>query len=157
MPISHEIEVALDNYQDLELVSAAQRRIMRFLDHSISVKAAAIGDGGEHLNDLKLLKLPRKVMRLFADMLDSLAQGRVVTVATKELEITPQEAAMFLNVSRSYLIRLLEEGKIPCHYVGAHRRICYMDVVNYKECRQRISKSAQQKLVDQSQDLDLGY
>jgi len=64
---------------------------------------------------------------------------------------------MFLNVSRPYLVRLLEEGKIPFHKVGTHRRIRFEDVVQYKEDRQKISKDALQKLADQAQELGMGY
>jgi len=64
---------------------------------------------------------------------------------------------MFLNVSRPYLVRLLEEGKIPFHKVGTHRRIRFEDVVQYKEQRQKISQDALQRLADQAQELNMGY
>jgi excisionase family DNA binding protein len=75
----------------------------------------------------------------------------------KELDVTTQEAAMFLNVSRPFLVRLLEEGKIRYHKVGTHRRIRFEDVVEYKENRRKISQDALQKLTDQAQELGMGY
>ena len=75
----------------------------------------------------------------------------------KELDVTTQEAAMFLNVSRPYLVRLLEEGKIAYHKGGTHRRIRFADVLQYKEDRQKISQDALQKLADQAQELNMGY
>ena len=104
-----------------------------------------------------LLKLPPKVLRLFADLLGSLAQGKAVAIMPKELDITTQEAAMFLNVSRPYFVGLLESGKIKFHKVGTHRRVRFEDVVRYKEERQRMSEEALQRLADQAQVLDMGY
>lgn len=104
-----------------------------------------------------MLRLPSTVLHLLADMLDALAEGKSVTIMPKDLDITTQQAALFLNVSRPYLIRLLEDGKIAYHKVGTHRRIRFEDVVQYKEARQKRSREALQQLVDQAQELGLGY
>jgi excisionase family DNA binding protein len=80
-----------------------------------------------------------------------------MTIMPKELDVTTQEAAMFLNVSRPYLIRLLEDGKIAFHKVETHRRIRFADLRHYKEDRQKISHDALQELADQAQKLNLGY
>jgi excisionase family DNA binding protein len=64
---------------------------------------------------------------------------------------------MFLNVSRPYLIRLLEEGKIRFHKVGSHRRIRFDDIVDYKEERTRKSNDALQALADQAQEIGMDY
>ena len=72
----------------------------------------------------------------------------------KEHDVTPQEAAMYLNMSRPYLVRLLAAGKIPHHKVGTHRRLHFQDVVQYKDERKRRS---QQALVDQAQEFERGY
>jgi len=150
-------EMALDNKEDVELAKAAQRCIVSALDHSRAISIAIVEDGVEHLDESLLLRLPPKVLRLFADLLGSLAQGKAVAIMPKELDVTTQEAAMFLNVSRPYLVRLLEEGKIAYHKVGTHRRIRFEDVVQYKEDRQKISQDALQKLADQAQELNMGY
>ncbi len=147
----------LDSKEDVELAKAAQRCIMSSLDHSKAVNIAVVGDDVERLDDAPLLRLPPKVLRLFADMLGSLAQGKLVAIMPKELDITTQEAALFLNVSRPYLVRLLEEGKIPFHKVGTHRRVRFEDVVKYKEGRQKISQDALQKLAEQAQELGMDY
>ena len=64
---------------------------------------------------------------------------------------------MYLNMSRPYLVRLLEAGKIPHHKVGTHRRLRFEDVVQYKDERKRRSEQALQALADQAQELELGY
>lgn len=157
MSSGHDLEMVLDSKEDVELAKAAQRCIISSLDHSKAVNIAIIEDGVERLSDSPVLRLPPKVLRLFADVLGSLAQGKAVVVMPKELDVTTQEAAMFLNVSRPYFVRLLEEGKIPFHKVGTHRRIRFEDVVQYKESRQKISQDALQTLADQAQEHGMGY
>ncbi|NVD96875.1 helix-turn-helix domain-containing protein [Massilia sp. BJB1822] len=147
----------LDNKEDLELAKAAQRCIVSALDHSRAINISIVEEGVERIEDAPLLKLPPKVLRLFSDLLGAMAQGKAVTIVPKELDVTTQEAAMFLNVSRPYLIRLLDEGKIAFHKVGTHRRIRFEDVVEYKETRRKSAQSALQALVDQAQELDMGY
>ena len=147
----------LDSKEDVELAKAAQRCIVSALDHSRAVNIAVVEDGVERLDGAPLLKLPPKVLRLLADLLGSLAQGKAVAIMPKELDVTTQEAAMFLNVSRPFVIRLLDEGKIPHHKVGTHRRIRFEDVVQYKDDRTKRSQDALQELVDQAQGLKMGY
>lgn len=147
----------LESKEDVELAKAAQRSIVSALDHSRAVNIAILEDGVDRIEDSPILKLPPNVLRLFADMLGALAQGNAVAVVPKELYVTTQEAAMFLNVSRPYLVRLLDEGKMPFHKVGTHRRIKFEDVVVYRDRRQKASHDALQELVDQAQELDLGY
>lgn len=147
----------LESKEDVALAKAAQRCIVSALDHSRAVNIAILEDGVERLDDSPILKLPPNVLRLFADMLGTLAQGHAVAIMPKEMDISTQEAAMFLNVSRPYLVRLLDEGKIPHHKVGTHRRIRFEDIVAYKEQRKKASHGALQELVDQAQELDLGY
>lgn len=147
----------LESEEEVELAKAAQRCIISALDHSRAVNIAIVEDGVARLEDSPLLKLPPKVLRLFANLLGALAQGKAVAVLPKELDITTQEAAMYLNVSRPYFVRLLEEGKIPFHKVGTHRRVSFEDVVKYKEARREMSRNAMQELADEAQELGLGY
>ncbi|MED5597795.1 helix-turn-helix domain-containing protein [Janthinobacterium sp. P210006] len=147
----------LENKEDLALAKAAQRCLVSALDHSRAVQIAIVEEGAHDLGDAPLLRLPPNVLRLFADVLGTLAQGKAVTVMPKELDVTTQEAAMYLNMSRPYLVRLLEAGKIPHHKVGTHRRLRFEDVVQYKDERKRRSEQALQALADQAQELELGY
>ena len=82
---------------------------------------------------------------------------KVVDIMPKEIEVTTQQAARFLNVSAPYLIRLLDDGKIPYRRVGAQLHMRHADLVRYKEDRQKISQDALQRLADQAQELKLGY
>lgn len=147
----------LDSEEDVELAKEAQRCLVAALDHSRAIKIALVEDGAEDLSAAPMLSLPPKVLRLFAEILGSLAQGKAVSVVPKELDISTQEAAMYLNVSRPHFVKLLESGAIPHHKVGAHRRVRFEDVKQYKELRTQRAQRALQELADQAQDLNMGY
>jgi excisionase family DNA binding protein len=74
-----------------------------------------------------------------------------------QAELTAQEAADFLNVSRPYLVKLLEKELIPVRRVGRHRRILYADILKYKEKSKEKSRKIREALTQEAQDLDLGY
>lgn len=147
----------LVNKEEVELAKAAQRCIVSALDNWNAVNIAIVEGGVEKLDNSPLLRLPPKVLRLIADLLGLLAEGKAVSVVPRDLDVTTQEAAMFLNVSRPYLVRLLEEGKIRFHKVGSHRRIRFDDIVHYKEERTRKSNDALQALADQAQEIGMDY
>jgi len=71
--------------------------------------------------------------------------------------ISPATAAEFLNVSSPHLMTLLEEGEIPFHKVGTHRRVHREDVLDYKARQREEAKEAMQNLTDQGQKLGLDY
>lgn len=151
------LDTVLDE-KEAELAKAAQRCIVSALDHSKAVSIALVNDDVERLPDgAPVLRLPPKVLRLFADMLGALSQGKPVAILPQELDVTTQQAAMFLNVSRPYLVKLLEEGKIPFHKVGKHRRIRFDAVMKFKNDQRENSLTALQKLSEQAQELDMGY
>ncbi|MBI3228790.1 MAG: excisionase family DNA-binding protein [Burkholderiales bacterium] len=116
-------EMILDNEHDLDLAKAAQRCLVTALDHSKAINIAIIEDGVERIEDSPVLRLPPKALRMFAELLGAMAQGKAVSLVPRDLEISTQEAAMMLNVSRPHLVRMLEEGKIMFQKVGTHRRL----------------------------------
>src|SRR5438128_9896051 len=86
------------------------------LENAHSVLKLVSPDGEE-------IELPRSVFHILQQIVYHLAHGRAVTVVPLNKELTTQEAADLLNVSRPYLIKLLEEGELPYFKVGSHRRI----------------------------------
>ncbi len=105
----------------------------------------------------KLVEIPASAFHLLIDILTQMAQGNAVTLIPIHAELTTQEAADILNVSRPYLIKLLESGEIPFSKVGKHRRIRFEDIMTYKENIDRQRMQALDELAAQAQELNMGY
>ena len=103
------------------------------------------------------LILPRAALDLLRKLLAEMAQGNAVTIVPVHAELTTQEAADMLNVSRPYLVKLLTEEQIPHTMVGSHRRVRLRDLLIYKQKQDEQSREALSKLAEQAQDLDMGY
>jgi excisionase family DNA binding protein len=101
--------------------------------------------------------LPASAVRLLVELLAQMAEGNAVTLMPIHDELTTQQAADILGVSRPYLIKLLEKGKLPFHKVGTHRRILYEDLRTYKKSVDEKRALALEELASQAQDLGMGY
>lgn len=103
------------------------------------------------------LELPMAAVQMLAHILDQMAAGDAAALTPMHTELTTQQAADFLNVSRPYLIKLLEEDKIPFFKVGVHRRIRFQDMVQYRHERDIKSRNALDELAEQAQTFGMGY
>jgi excisionase family DNA binding protein len=112
------------------------------------------GDGDDQRVEVVL---PQRVFEDLLELLRQTAEGNAVTMVPIHAELTTQQAADLLNVSRPHLIKLLEDGEIPHHRTGRHRRIRAEDLFAYRERRHQESQEALQALADLSQEHDLGY
>lgn len=103
------------------------------------------------------ITFPFSAIKLLLDILTQMAEGNAITLIPIHAELTTQEAANLLNISRPYLIKLLEKGEIPFHKVGTHRRILFANILIFKDKAHKESQKALDELTKQAQELDLGY
>lgn len=103
------------------------------------------------------VEIPSTAFHLLVDILAQMAQGNAVTLIPIHAELTTQEAADILNVSRPFLIKLIESGELPYRRVGRHRRIFFKDVMKYKQQIDNQRMQVLDELVAQAQELNMGY
>ena len=122
---------------------------------------AALGEGETaklRLIDAKQdITVPVSAIRLLVDILNEMAKGNAVSMIPIHAELTTQEAADFLNVSRPFFVKILENNEIPYRKVGVRRKVLFKDLLQYQEKSQRLSQQALDELSAQAQVLNLGY
>lgn len=123
--------------------------IERHENQPTSVRLQIEGDAREVI-------LPPLVLSLLTQALQEIAEGHSVSVVPQQTELTPNEAASVLGVSRPFLVQLLEREKIPYRRVGSHRRIRLADLLDYQAEQER-KYQLLDELTAQAQELDMGY
>jgi excisionase family DNA binding protein len=113
-------------------------------------KCQLVGPKGERL------PVPEAVFYVLERVVEVMARGDSITVVPVGREVTTQQAADLLNVSRQYLIRLLDDGRIPYRKTGRHRRLRVEDVLRFKESRDRDRRSGLRELSQMTEEFG-GY
>lgn len=124
-------------------------RIADLINHHESWSLVLTGPGGARL------EVPGALQDVFQRLVRVLARGDAVSVVPYQKDLTTQQAAELLNVSRQYLVRLLDRGDIPCYRVGTHRRVVLADVLSYRRQRDRERRRGLNDLTRLSQELGL--
>ncbi len=106
-------------------------------------------DGGAH----ESVTVPRAAFDLFLEILGQMANGNAVTIVPVHAELTTQQAADLLNVSRPHLISLLKAGALPFRTVGTHRRVLFSDLASYRQKQEAESRQAVAELSQLTQEL----
>lgn len=101
--------------------------------------------------------IPPKAMQLFVEIIQNMADGKPVAVIPTESELSTQDAANHLQVSRTHIVKLLEQGKIPFRKAGTHRRIKLIDLLNYEASINNERTNQLGFLAKQAQELKMGY
>lgn len=107
--------------------------------------------------NLKIISLPESVITMLVQILTEMSQGNMVKVTPQHSELTTQEAADILNVSRPFIIKQLDEGKIPYKKVGTRRKILYKDLMEYQDSIYHARLKTLDKLTKDAEDMDMGY
>jgi excisionase family DNA binding protein len=114
-----------------EIASTAKRR---------APKCQLVGPSGEKI------AIPPAIFYVLERVAEVLARGDSITVVPVGQELTTQQAAHLLNVSRQYLVRLLDEGRIPFQRLGKHRRLRAEDVLKFKDKREKDRRAGLREL-----------
>jgi excisionase family DNA binding protein len=101
------------------------------------------------------VSVPDAIADLMREAIAQIANGHAVRLVRDDEEMTTQQAADHLNVSRPYVTNLLTRGDIPHHRVGTHRRVYRSDVEQYRKTQSTRARKAMQDMVDQAEELGL--
>lgn len=139
--------------EDSRQAKEASRRLATHLQahHNFRVQLAGDNEPDE------AVEIPEAASRLLVDVLTQMGEGNAVTITSVNAELTTQQAAGILKVSRPYLIGLLTEGQIPFRMVGTHRRILFHDLLEFKERNDEARMKSLDELAAQAQELNMGY
>lgn len=134
--------------EDVQLAIRSSRRLVPFRNQNLTVSI-------EETNEQ--VELPAVAVRLLVDLLSAMAEGNAVTLIPIHAELTTQQAADLLGVSRPFLIKQLEDEVIPYRRVGTHRRVLFSDLMKYKHEIDHNRRQSLDELAEQAQELDMGY
>lgn len=150
MTRAQALETALPVEREVAAAVESQRALAAFLSTQFETQRIQIFDAK---NEAHQVELPTSALRLLVDVLSELAEGNAVKVVPIHAELTTQEAADMLNVSRPHLVKLLESGALAFHKTGKHRRIRFADLMAFKTEQDRASAQAMEALAKQAQVL----
>jgi excisionase family DNA binding protein len=138
--------------EDIELARASGQRLAPLARRGGPL-TLRVRDAGEE----ETIELPAGAVKLLQAILEDMASGRAVTIVPQNAELTTQQAADFLNVSRPFLVQLLEQKKLPFRLVGSHRRVRFEDVLRFKENIDTERRKVLDRLAAEAQELKMGY
>lgn len=145
---------SVENDHDAEMAKIAQRCIMAALDHSKAPKLVLIEEGGLSEN-APMIELPPQALRAVANLLGLMAQQQPIVLIPQKHELTTQEVANLLNVSRPFVVKQIESGQLKCRKVGRHRRVAFSELMRYQKDSQIKRNAALNELVALGQELGL--
>lgn len=151
--LAHELNVPDEN-ASIRAADAVDT-LERFLRQHPQLDAASVAITAD--DDDTTLEIPGQAVRLLVDILAQIANGNAVTIAPVHAELTTQQAADLLNVSRPYLVKLLENDKIPHRRVGNRRRVLLADVLAFKRIDDASRRTAADELAAEAQRLGIEY
>ncbi len=137
--------VSLDSVISPQLEAESIKELERILSVE-GFQAKLVGANGEQII------IPDAIYQVLVQVVQAMASGKTISIIPQQQELTTQQAADFLNVSRPYLIKLLEHDEIPHIKVGSHRRVRFDDLMKYKEQRDMKRREGLKELTQFLQD-----
>lgn len=141
------------NDRETEMVRTAERMIMACLDHSRAATITIESDDGSSPS----VQVPPQVLRVLGQTLGLMARHQPVMLVPEKQELSTVEAANFLNVSRPFLIKEIESGRLVHRMVGTHRRIRFSDLIDYANAMRIKQQEALDKKAANARELGLEY
>ena len=138
--------------QDAAIARVSGQLLSRYVRTKTPLKLQVTGS-----DQVEPIELPAGAVALLMDVLEAMAAGRGITIIPQNAELTTVQAAEVLNVSRPFLIKLLEQEEIPHRKVGRHRRVLMEDVMNYKADIDAEREAVLDRLAAEAQEQGMGY
>ncbi len=138
---------------EAEMAGAARACLVSALDHSKADTIKVTIEVEDGKGAPPVLHLPPRALRFFADVLRQMARREPMVLLPQTLELTTQEAAALLNVSRPFVIKEIEAGRLKHRLVNRHRRIEFEELMRYQKSQKERSEEALKKLSKLSQDM----
>lgn len=136
--------------QEAALARVSSRVLAACIGHGPSARLRVVDGDNE-------IEVPVAALRMLVDILANMAEGNAISIVPIHAELTTQQAADFLGVSRPHVVALVERGELAHHKTGTHRRIYFKDVLAYQAHRLTQGKTALNELAEQAQKLGMGY
>lgn len=129
---------------EAEMAATAQSLLSAALDHSRAKRIKLTIEGGG--DNAPVLEVPPRALRFFATVLRQMALREPLVVMPQSAQMTTQQAAAFLNVSRPFVVKEIDAGRIQCHMVNTHRRIDFEELVRYQQAQKERSEAALRRM-----------
>lgn len=152
--IPPNFETVAPTEADALLARESSRRLAAHdLGERASVRIQLLDDGEQ----TETVAVPATALRVFLQALTEMSQGNAVTLIPSHCELSTQQAADLLQVSRPYVVKLLDEGRIPFRTVGKYRRVRFDDLMAYKRKDDEARAKVLDQLTAEAQELGMGY
>ncbi len=135
--------------RELLAVSEEERAVLRAVEEMVQKEVELTSTAGGSIS------LPKSLRGLLRQAVHELLRGNRIALVPVGTMLTTQQAAEFLNVSRPFLIRLLEQGDLPHEMVGTHRRIPLEDVLRFRTARSGQRRESLRRLSQEADELDI--
>jgi excisionase family DNA binding protein len=152
MATPRPIEPYTPTSEAITLANQALEAISEFVANPPNTITLAILDPAMQSTSITI---PSGMFQLMVNVLQSVSRGEPVTILPLSAELTTQEAADMLRVSRPYLVKLLDDGTIPSRKVGIYRRVLLQDLLDYQKTEKQRQSAVMEELTQEAQDMGL--